>query len=325
MTKAGARGDEAASIRDFRKSDLDDLLNLLPKCFSKEFEVTGFDPVHLKDAVGSMFGMKRRFFLAMLRLVGKEPVKFLVTEAKNRVVGTTMVNCGKKVGYISWVMVHPDYRRKGIATALMKSAIEYIRKKGMDRAVLNVVSTNTPATDMYLKLGFKEFRQDIHLVGETESIRALGGANGVETRHYQKADMDAVYNLVMASEDPNSLRILGFNRSILRTPIWSRLIRSSTEKRIVAVCAGKIVGSVLAEYTTPKVPGIIMSIQVKPEDRGHQIEGALIGAAINEIRSGAGKIRAMAPATRRELIEAFVNSGFRETMVMVGMSKELRP
>ena len=66
-------------------------------------------------------------------MFGKEPFKMFVAEIDRRVVGTTMVNKRGKVGYISTVMVHPTYRRKGIARKLMTSALDYIQKKKKNR------------------------------------------------------------------------------------------------------------------------------------------------------------------------------------------------
>src|SRR5208337_5149987 len=110
-------------IRDFRKSDLNDLLGLLPMCFSGEFEISGFDPDHLIDMVNRGFGRNGRLILGLLRLFGKEPAKFLVAEAGGKIVGTVIINNRREFGFISSVMVHPEYRRKGIATRLMKNAL----------------------------------------------------------------------------------------------------------------------------------------------------------------------------------------------------------
>jgi ribosomal protein S18 acetylase RimI-like enzyme len=132
-------------IRDLRKSDLSDLLGLFPMCFAEEFEISGFDPDHLTDMVNRAFGRTGSLILGLLRLFGKEPVKLLVAEADGKIVGTTIINNRGRSGYISSVMVHPDYRRKGIATRLMTNALNYIRRGKKARAVLHVDSTNASA------------------------------------------------------------------------------------------------------------------------------------------------------------------------------------
>lgn len=310
-------------IRDFLKSDLDGLLDLMPKCFSKEFEIAGFDPDHVRSMVNRGYGAMGRLFLGSSRLLGKEPIKFLVAEVEGKVVGTTIVNSQGSVGYISAVMVSPDHRRRGIATTLMKSAVRYVQKRRMSRAILHVISTNAAAKGVYSGLGFEEFEQVTYLVADTDSILSPKGADGVETRPYRGGDMDEVYSLYVASENPNHLRVFDFSRKKLRTTFWLRLFSFGSSKRIVALRAGRIVGSIVASYTTAKEAGGISSVQVRPEDRSHGIEKALLNAAVGEVRkSKAGRIVARIPTTRPELVETTKSLGFGEWMVLVGMSKE---
>jgi ribosomal protein S18 acetylase RimI-like enzyme len=311
-------------IRDFRKSDLGDLLELLPLSFAEEFEVTGFDPDHVREMVDQMFGISGQLFLGLTGLFGKEPAKFFVAEVDNRVVGTTIVNNKGRVGYISTVMVHPNYRRKSIATRLMQSAVNYIRKKKMTRAVLHVVSTNIPAKNVYTKLGFKKFENVTYLIGETDSLVEPKKTEKVAVRLFQNSDIDEVCNLIKMSEDPNHLRIFDFGKDDLKTPLWQRLIHFSKERRIVAVQNDRIVGYAEVSYTTPKEASRIENVQVCPEHRSNGIEEALIDASIDQIRqSGAKRIRVTAPTIRQELIEIFENPGFRKHLEMEGMFLEI--
>jgi ribosomal protein S18 acetylase RimI-like enzyme len=311
-------------IRDFRKSDVDDLLNLLPMCFAKEFEVTGFDPDHIRDMVNRAFGKTGRIFLGLSRLFGKEPIKFLVAEVNSKVIGTTIVSNTRKVGYIQTVMVHPDYRRKGIATRLLKDAIAYVQSKKMHKAVLSVDSTNTSAICAYAKMGFRAFEHIAYLIGETESLPALGDTNEIITRPLRKDDWDEVYNLVRASEDPNRLRIFGFSKNNFKTPFLQRLLHFSAQKKIVAVIDGKIVGYAQTSCTTPKEAGSISSIQAAAQDGSKEVEMALISAGINDIRrGGVNRIRVTVACMKQELIETLKNLGFRESLVMDGMFIEV--
>jgi ribosomal protein S18 acetylase RimI-like enzyme len=316
---------DAVSIRDFKKSDLNDVLDLLPRCFSKEFAITGFDSEHMRDVINRAYGMTGRLLLGTSRLFGKEPIRFLVAELENRVVGTTMVDIREEVGYISAVMVSPDHRRRGIATTLVKSANEYVQKRRMDRAVLHAVSTNAPAIGVYSKIGFEPFEQIAHLVGDSGSMPSHTDADGVEIRPFRGSDLDEVYDLTRASQEPDHLRVFGLSKKQLKIPFWLRLFHFSTQKRMVALRDGKIIGSIVAAYTTPKEAGNISSIQVRPEDRSQGIEGALVTAATDEIKKGGvSRILATVPTSRQELFEVLKGLGFKETMVMVGMSKEIR-
>lgn len=311
---------EHVLIRDFRKSDLDDLLDVAGQSFAEEFEVTGFDPDHVREMVNRMFGIFGRIFLGILRLSGREPIKILVAEVDNRVVGTTMVNNRKKIGYIANVMTHPTYRRKGIATKLMKSAVNYIQKK-KGRAILHVISTNTPAKNLYTKLGFKKFENIAYLVGDIDSLLKPKNSKEIQIRPFRKGDTDEVYKLIKISEDPNHLRVFDFSMNDLKTPLLQRIFRFATEKKLVAIQDDRIVGYTQASYTTPKEAGRIRDIHVYPESRLSRIEEALINAAIDQIKQcGTKKILATVSTTRQELIETLIHLGLRKHLEMEGMA-----
>ena len=54
------------------------------------------------------------------------------------------------------VAVHPDYRKQGIATALIVGLVEELRKKGSRCLTLEVRASNENAISVYQKLQFQE-------------------------------------------------------------------------------------------------------------------------------------------------------------------------
>ena len=52
------------------------------------------------------------------------------------------------------VAVHPDYRRKGIAEALVNGLVEALKERGSHCLTLEVRASNEPAKSLYEKLGF---------------------------------------------------------------------------------------------------------------------------------------------------------------------------
>jgi len=81
---------------------------------------------------------------------------FLATDPPtDKIIGYVISFRRKDFGYISVLAVLPTYRRQGIASALIKTAIQYLRSLGVSAVRVDVHVTNTPAIQAYKKLGFE--------------------------------------------------------------------------------------------------------------------------------------------------------------------------
>ncbi|WDV44884.1 GNAT family N-acetyltransferase [Clostridiaceae bacterium M8S5] len=60
-------------------------------------------------------------------------------------------------GYIGiyGIFVKPNYRRKGFAKKIMNTLLYEAKERGVNKTYLQVVDSNTPAVDLYRKLGYK--------------------------------------------------------------------------------------------------------------------------------------------------------------------------
>jgi ribosomal-protein-alanine N-acetyltransferase len=103
------------------------------------------------------------FFIDLHR---RHPETFIVAEENGEVVGYIMCrielglsNFGLsgiiKKGHIVSVAVLPQYRRKGVGKALIAEAMEGMRLYDVKQCFLEVRATNTPAINLYKKLGFQ--------------------------------------------------------------------------------------------------------------------------------------------------------------------------
>jgi ribosomal protein S18 acetylase RimI-like enzyme len=61
----------------------------------------------------------------------------------------------QKMGHIAAVYVIPAYRRQGIASALMKEALKWMKERKVEYVSLNVVVQNAEAIAAYTAMGFK--------------------------------------------------------------------------------------------------------------------------------------------------------------------------
>lgn len=81
---------------------------------------------------------------------------FLVAVFEGKTVGYAGMHHIIDEGYITNIAVHPDYRRRGIATALINELDAYARKGGLALLTLEVRCSNTVAIDIYRRAGFDE-------------------------------------------------------------------------------------------------------------------------------------------------------------------------
>lgn len=81
--------------------------------------------------------------------------KYFVIEKEGKIVGYIGSWFFKDFVHITNIAVHPDYRKHGIGTKLMKHIIELASRKGAKKIVLEVRVSNKIAQNLYKKLGFK--------------------------------------------------------------------------------------------------------------------------------------------------------------------------
>lgn len=88
-------------------------------------------------------------------------VRTFVAEAEGRLVGTARVELAERpyfrIADIRRVFVVPDWRRRGVATALMGVAEQAARDGGAKETRLSVVAENEAALRLYETLGYGHF------------------------------------------------------------------------------------------------------------------------------------------------------------------------
>lgn len=91
--------------------------------------------------------------------------------SRPRVVGMVVTWIILDEAHIGTIATHPDYRRRGVAEALMRQALRDAARQGAVQALLEVRRGNLPAQALYTKFGFKQ--------------------TGVRPRYYQDNQEDA--------------------------------------------------------------------------------------------------------------------------------------
>lgn len=131
------------TMRPFRPSDLDKVINVNRVCLPENYSPYFFMEIHERC-----------------------PATFIVAEQNGELVGYIMcrVETGfsslgvlglSKKGHVVSVAVLPPHQRKGVGTALLNEAFENMRGYKAKECFLEVRASNTPAIDMYKQLGFR--------------------------------------------------------------------------------------------------------------------------------------------------------------------------
>jgi ribosomal protein S18 acetylase RimI-like enzyme len=106
--------------------------------------------------------VKPRVLKLFLTKVRKNGGVILVSEVDGKVVGaaggyvvkpSSNVD-GEHFGFIEFLIVDPNYRRRGIGKALLKELITRLAFKGADEICLEVDPKNEAAVKLYSQLGF---------------------------------------------------------------------------------------------------------------------------------------------------------------------------
>jgi ribosomal-protein-alanine N-acetyltransferase len=83
------------------------------------------------------------------------PRLVLVAELNRRVAAFLIASDSAGDWEIENVVVDPKLRRTGIASRLLRSALETVRAKGASRVLLEVRASNQTAIALYERFGFK--------------------------------------------------------------------------------------------------------------------------------------------------------------------------
>src|SRR5262245_23135919 len=118
------------------------------------------------------------------RLLAHEPQGCFLAEWDRVPTGTATTTCyGSDLAWIGMVLVHPDYRRRGVGTALLQRCLDYLNGRGIYCIKLDATPAGRP---VYERLGFQSewalARWEHACVGQTSAVSTA------EFRSWQNSD-----------------------------------------------------------------------------------------------------------------------------------------
>lgn len=130
------------TIRQFKPADLERVMYINQMCLPENYSSSFF-----------------------LDLYERFPETFVVAEENSEIVGYAMCRIERglpsfrfmglsKKGHLISIAVLPKYQHQGVGQALMKEIMKAMVSYEAKECILEVRVTNTPAIDLYKKLGF---------------------------------------------------------------------------------------------------------------------------------------------------------------------------
>ena len=87
---------------------------------------------------------------------GINPTRYFVMEEAGQILAYAGIWLIPPEGYITNVAVHPDHRRKGLASQVLRQMLDEALTEGVTDVTLEVRVSNVPAIALYRSFGFEE-------------------------------------------------------------------------------------------------------------------------------------------------------------------------
>ncbi|HID72163.1 MAG TPA: GNAT family N-acetyltransferase [Thermoplasmata archaeon] len=104
----------------------------------------------------------------MLREMKENPELFFGAFENGKLVGICIGTDDGRKGWLNRLAVHPDYRRRGIASRLIALTEEALRKRGRKIICTLIEEWNTESLQLFKKMGY-EIHRDIFYLSKREN------------------------------------------------------------------------------------------------------------------------------------------------------------
>lgn len=246
---------------------------------------------------------------------------------EGRVVGN--VSLRRTLGWggflIGNVAVHPDWQGRGIASALMKAALEEISARGGRWVGLEVQADNQVARRLYERLGFREVGRTQHFLRPAGLPWSGKPPLHPSLRRGRSRDSAALIELVHAIVPEPQRPLLELRRKDYQ-PGWERALDRWLEGRRevwwVVEEGGAVRGAVRALRERGRRPDWL-EVLIVPEHSG-RFEATLVRQGVANLRGAPKKaVETVLPRPTEPLIAALEAAGFQKLRVMMQMLLEL--
>lgn len=295
------------------RRDLRAVADLVEKCFAETLDIDG------------------RRYIRQMRLAANNPrgmgltdrfspaLNGYVWEEDERIVGNLsllpMVAVRQRSYLIANVAVHPDYRRRGIASLLTEAALEFISKRGIQSIWLQANANNPIAVGLYKKFGFVEqvSRTTWHSIPNAQAVEPSANIS-ISSR--RKTDWDQQLSWLERIYPEEVRWHLAIKLSFLKPGLVGFFNRVFADKRIKQWSAyklGALIGTLSWQSSFSQADWLWLASSSQHQEMAIQ-------SLLPHARKSLSSHRTLAvnyPAG--EAVEAFESVGFRAHKTLVWM------
>jgi ribosomal protein S18 acetylase RimI-like enzyme len=324
IAKAIAQVSPRSSIRPFNpQRDLAALANLIEVAFRDELAATGSRIVQDMRQM-ALFGP-----VLSLTSMAVPPFSGYVWLENGQLVGNASLSCENEelgIWLISNVAVLPAFRGRGIASSLLDTAIDHVRRYNGTRILLQVRAVNQAALELYRRRGFVTYDTLHELNLDVPQGSLLIGHTQAPLRDVSAADGHSLYALAVASTPGEVQRRRPicpqrFRRGLgwrLRRMMQTTLGTQQPYERVGEVGHQLVAYARVVTHLTSGPHEL--ELRVLPTQRGHW-ELALVEECLRCLRDLAPyNLRTYVSASHPEALDALRQAGFQTLRVLDQMS-----
>lgn len=307
-------------IRPFRYDDVDAVIELGSMSFAEEMTAQGVSPDAFFRQVRQVTRGRMLPFRLLSALTGNRWQMF-VAELDGRVIGCGGY-FGERPARLANLMVHPDFRRRGIGQALLVHRLQALAERGVPYAITTVLADNEASLGNLAKQGFQHF--DRYDIWEIPLPYPSLPADSITSRPVDKSDRNILTELEErlfpgllrygGSTLPNyfTAGLSGIRDRLMGTSRWARVFERDSA----------VIGGLGARSDTNRKIGII-SRPLLDSDHLHKLPSMLVEAAHWAESQGKSAIQVAIPMQLEGASAALEKVGWARGYTWVQLVKEL--
>ncbi len=239
-----------------------------------------------------------------------------IVEIDGGIVGYIDVTSELRIGWVildCWV--HPEHRRKGLATKLLSYAINRAKELGVKVAHVNIVEDDVVAKSVLSKLGFECVRRFLELRLDIADVRWPDiNQAALECRYLQRGEEDKLTQI----QNRSFAGTWGYNPNTVEEITYRTNLSTCSPEDIVLICGDdKVIGycwtGIACEGgAISKRKGRIYMLGTDPDYRGRGVGKKVLLAGLARLKSKGLQVAELGTDCENKIARALYKSiGFK--------------